>query len=296
MRPLLFILALAACSSPTVAPRDCTPGQTVSCDCPGGAAAVQVCGTDGRLGGCMCADAGEAIDTGSTTDSGACSPLQSRCNGVCVDLVSDSSNCGACNAPCAGTQICRASRCQPRDGGCAAGQMLCGAACVDVLTDNTNCGACGRVCGTSSRCVSGTCLEGDAGTVQDAGGMDAVVTPADVPATGTDALLGGDVVCRTPEQPILRRCNSDNDCESCAPFTSGLPWCCRGTGYCENTSACRWDAGRFVPDVQSACENLPRCREHADCRRLCLPRPNEIWCCGAGGECGTRRSDQSCGG
>ena len=115
--------------------------------------------------------------------------------------------------------------------------MLCGAACVDVLTDNTNCGACGRVCGTSSRCVSGTCLEGDAGTVQDAGGMDAVVTPADVPATGTDALLGGDVVCRTPEQPILRRCNSDNDCESCAPFTSGLPWCCRGTGYCENTSA-----------------------------------------------------------
>lgn len=260
MRALLLALTLTACSSPSIAPRDCTPGQTAACDCPGGGTAVQLCGTDGRLGACMCPDAGELVDVVAP-------------DAPEVDVVVPDTSCGT-------------------------GRVRCGAACVDTLADGTNCGTCGRVCGTSSRCVSGTCLEGDAGTVQDAGGMDAAVNPVDVPAAGSDVLLGGEVVCRTAEQPILRRCNSDNDCEACAPFTSGLPWCCRGTGYCENTSACRGDAGRFVPDARVECGNpdtVFRCRAHEDCQRACLLRPERVWCCSSGGECGPR-AGTGCGG
>jgi hypothetical protein len=291
MRSVLLALLLAACSSPTLAPRDCTPGQTAVCDCAGGTTAVQVCGTDGRLGACLCADAGELPDTGPALDVGACAPTEARCGLACVDLVSDPLHCGRCNASCSGLEVCRASRCMPRDGGCVAGRTLCGTACVDLQNDNVNCGACGRACGSETRCVGGSCVAGDAGAAPDAGGMDASVTPTDVPTTGSDVLLGGDVVCRTADQPILRRCSSDNDCASCAPFVSGLTWCCRGTGYCENTRACESDAGRYVPDVRVECGNpdiVFRCRAHEDCQRACLPRAERTWCCSPGGECGPR--------
>lgn len=104
----------------------------------------------------------------------------------------------------------------------------------------------------------------------------------------SDVLMGGDAMCRSPGVPIIRRCSSDSDCAACAPGVSGLTWCCRGTGYCENTRACESDAGRYVPDAQVECTGLIRCREHSDCQRLCLPRSTGMWCCTQGGECTSR--------
>lgn len=59
MRALVALLAvLVACSAaPAISPRDCTPGATSACACPG-AVGVQTCGADGTLGACVCADAG----------------------------------------------------------------------------------------------------------------------------------------------------------------------------------------------------------------------------------------------
>lgn len=126
--------------------------------------------------------------------------------------------------------------------------------------------------------------------MQDAGGgMDSSAPDASADAGGSsDVLEGGDMMCRAPGQPILRRCAADNDCNACEPGVSGFTWCCGITGYCENRRACSADAGTFVPDAQVECSGVIQCREHVDCQRVCRPRSAGMWCCTQGGECTTR--------
>lgn len=213
MRSLFAALLLAACSTPAIAPRDCTPGQTTSCACPGGASAVQVCGTDGTLGSCLCPDAGATVDRPD-----APAPEDRPAPMDRVEL-------------------------------------------PDVV------------------------LERDAG-VEDRPD----VQPDHFDAGAPDVVVGGDAACREPGVAILRRCANDNDCNACSPGVSGLTWCCRGTGYCENTFACARDGGRYVPDVQIECTGLELCRTHDDCERLCRPRANGAALCCIAGECGSRSS------
>ena len=70
MRTLQHIAAVVAtladlgCAvDPVTAPRDCTPGASVACACPG-ASGVQVCTAEGVLGACECPDAGALGDAG----------------------------------------------------------------------------------------------------------------------------------------------------------------------------------------------------------------------------------------
>ena len=209
----LLALVLVACSTdPVLSARDCTPGTATSCACLGGLVGVQTCTAEGRVGACVCPDAGSAadvVDAGSAED---------------------------------GPAVIDAPRADVVDAGAG----------LDVV---------------------------------DAGGA-------------SDVLTGGDVVCREPGVPIIRRCTTDNDCNACAPGVSGFSWCCGITGYCENRRACGGDAGTYVPDARVECGNpdiLFRCRVHDDCQRLCLPRAERVWCCSPGGECGTRMSS-SCSG
>jgi hypothetical protein len=92
---------------------------------------------------------------------------------TCVDVLSDSNNCGACGRACATGQICSSGNCiQPCEndqvcglGGCLAscptGLTACGggagatAICVDFRNDPKNCGGCGTSCPS---CVDGTCV------------------------------------------------------------------------------------------------------------------------------------------
>ena len=69
-----------------------------------------------------------------------CPPGRTNCGAgaTCVNLSSDSNNCGACNNKC------------------PAGQSCCGAICVDLSRDPSNCGACGNTC-TTGYCCAGTC-------------------------------------------------------------------------------------------------------------------------------------------
>lgn len=71
MRSLLVAALLVACASDPVAPRDCTPGATNVCACPGGPAGVQTCTAAGTLGACACPDAGglsDVVDAGPPED------------------------------------------------------------------------------------------------------------------------------------------------------------------------------------------------------------------------------------
>ena len=61
------------------------------------------------------------------------------CNNKCVDLATDSSNCGACKRNCKFRQVC------------------CGGECVDIAFDKRHCGACNHRCNPGENCVYGMC-------------------------------------------------------------------------------------------------------------------------------------------
>lgn len=141
------------------------------------AAAVWVSFT---AGGCSSSDNGGGSDSGTggdhsvTVDSGGgadqtvadsghpdgtseanpCTGGQTSCNGSCVDLTSDTNNCGACNAKCGSGLVCSKGACSIV---CGSGTTQCGAGCYDLQTDSNNCGSCGTKCTGSQVCNAGQC-------------------------------------------------------------------------------------------------------------------------------------------
>lgn len=72
------------------------------------------------------------IENGTACSSGTC------CNGTCVNLATDPSNCGRCGNVC------------------LEGQTCCSGTCVNLQTDSNNCGGCGIVCPPNT-CRQGRC-------------------------------------------------------------------------------------------------------------------------------------------
>ena len=91
-------------------------------------------------------------------------PRQLR--GSCVDLATDTGNCGGCGATdtthvCTPDQSCNNGTC-----GCAATDSVCNGQCTNPLTDTMFCGATGDclggnagvMCGANQACLNGTCV------------------------------------------------------------------------------------------------------------------------------------------
>jgi hypothetical protein len=81
------------------------------------------------------------------TGSCACPAPNAVCGGTCVNLQTDTNNCGACGSACMANQSCIS-------GACACTGLVCNGACVNPNTDNNNCGACGNVCAAGYQCTS----------------------------------------------------------------------------------------------------------------------------------------------
>lgn len=278
MRILLALVALTACSSPTLAPRDCTPGQTAACDCPGGASSIQVCGTDGRLGACMCPDGGTRPDT-AVPDGGSCRAPQTLCGLECVNTLSDALHCGGCNASCSGLEECRGAMCVPRAAACAAPRLICGAACVDPQTDNVNCGGCGRACGTETRCVAGSCVAGTDGGVLDAptGCVD-----RDRDTFGAGCAAGPDCDDNNPlrNPAAVERCNGvDDNCNGTDDVMDRVAT----NAFCLSNQNNWFSGGTFEGNAECvALREAPTVEGYrgvsAACQR-CFTRPNGTMSC-----------------
>ncbi len=174
---LFGVLSLSACQEAS-----CVVGRQTSCACPGGDVGFQVCLADGSYGACDCAasPAGPATGTGgatsttSTSGGGGTGPTSSTggsggmmcpsgetlCSDVCVDLMTDDANCGACATACPMGTACSGGQCA-----CAPGKKLCGADCIDVLSDAQNCGACSHDC-LGTGCTNGLCEASTLATLQ----------------------------------------------------------------------------------------------------------------------------------
>ncbi len=156
MRIAALVFALTACSaSPALSPRDCTPGATSACACPG-ASGVQACGADGTLGACVCADAGGTDAVSSRLDV---APLPDR-PAPAPDVV-DASVAPGADAAADAPELPDAMD---------AGELppdvqwkVADAGCIhtDVQSDPLNCGFCGNMCpvrpNSIARCLVRSC-------------------------------------------------------------------------------------------------------------------------------------------
>ena len=99
-----------------------------------------------------------------------CAPGFECCGSSCINVLSNSSNCGTCSRSCSGsTPDCCNGFCTNKqndffncgscNNACAAGQQCCSGTCTTVLTNNTTCGTCGgpTCSGSTPNCCGGAC-------------------------------------------------------------------------------------------------------------------------------------------
>ena len=130
-------------------------GTTQTGPCDGMCAEDQICEDDT----CVWCPAGQAPVDGTCVCPGE---TPSECGSRCVDLTSDSNNCGSCGAVCGSGEVCTDGQCEDADG-CVGSLVLCGDECVHLATDRSNCGACWKRCIVNSRivhkCDAGCCVQ-----------------------------------------------------------------------------------------------------------------------------------------
>lgn len=93
-------------------------------------------------------------DTDTYTDTECLLDL-AACDGECVDLFQDPSNCGACGEVCSTEQECIQAACEAV---CLETEERCDGSCVDVRTNPDRCGGCDTTCGGNEECLEGGCV------------------------------------------------------------------------------------------------------------------------------------------
>ncbi len=119
-------------------------------------------------GACLCHYTPTGLDGGWhqwTRDGadacGGCGDGEMCCDGICVGVLSNPTNCGFCGKTCAEGEQCVNGWCLC--GGqshCYENEKCCNGECVNILYDPTNCGDCGVECeqDIGPECVEGQCV------------------------------------------------------------------------------------------------------------------------------------------
>ncbi len=93
-----------------------------------------------------------------------CTINQTCCEGIgCVNLDTNSANCGACGNCCREGELCAGGVCRCTDGDgilrvCSATENCCpDIGCADLTSNPRSCAACGLKCGRGEICDNGSC-------------------------------------------------------------------------------------------------------------------------------------------
>ncbi len=238
----------------------CSRSCAGAADCP--ASANWMCvSLPGRGTACDCTPRG--------TSDAPCNMIDDECNGLvddtsrmcpagCVDVSSDSNNCGGCGITCGGGTTCQSGHCECPP----ARSTVCGTRCADTMTDPMNCGACGNVCpgGTSgmASCAAGRC--------------GVMCTPGSGDCDGNAA--NG---CETNTRSDITNCGT---CGNTCAYAHATATC--STGSCV-LGACAAGFSNCDGDPTNGCEtetasNAMHC---GMCGHACVP-PHGIGACTAG--------------
>ena len=97
-----------------------------------------------------------------------CATGETECNSACVNVQTDSLNCGTCGVQCSGGRICQGGSCV-----CPSNSTECGTPplCVNIESSPANCGACNARCPSGEICDARQCA--CPGGFQRCGGTDA---------------------------------------------------------------------------------------------------------------------------
>lgn len=220
----------------------------------------------------------EQPDTGPPVEAGPPNPCgpggAKQCNGVCVDVVHDTQNCGDCGVVCPSDKaFCSGGTCAAVCGG---GTAHCGNNCVDLKSDPLNCGACGTKCASGQVCNKTVC----ALTCQD---------------TLTDC--NGGCVDTTSD---------DFNCGACGNICPGGKQCVNSS--CQATCQAGWsscpdgtDGGTTCVDTTNDPNNCNSCGNKCPNGYFCQNGVCGIQCAGGTTKCGNACYDESidpnhCGG
>ena len=94
------------------------------------------------------------LTTAPVTEYIVCPADRLACNSTCVDLRTDSTNCGYCNNSCPAGTSCLNGNCALA---CSAGKASCPDGCFDLLNDPRHCGSCQNSCPRGLICSAGRC-------------------------------------------------------------------------------------------------------------------------------------------
>ena len=104
----------------------------------------------------LCSSDGDCGPGAYCLNQSACLLDCLRCNGACVESVT---NCSGCGVACPTGQKCSRGRCADA---CASDLTDCAGSCYDLKTDRYHCGRCDAPpCAHDENCVQGVCTKVD---------------------------------------------------------------------------------------------------------------------------------------
>jgi hypothetical protein len=215
------------------------------------------------------------VDTSTPTPDAdpdaPCLAPKATCGGACVDLASDTNNCGVCGTRCLPGQTCitagGATACA-----CATGKRICGmgtgAVCTDTTTDVNNCGGCGTRCTSGETCEAGACkCKTGITTMCGTRCVDTQTDPNNCGTCGTNCpaygtCVAGGCKCPTGAETTCttgfgRQCTDTtedpNHCGTCGNDCNNSEMC-DGTGKCvcrTGLTSCTFGGDSFCVDTKT---------------------------------------------
>jgi CXCXC repeat len=211
----------------------CANGCCLNNICQGGNT-VEACGRGGELCNACTTNVTNAHPVCNNGQCGfECNLGFTQCGNQCVNIATDTANCGQCNNACPTPANASAATCVGGQCGfvCNAGFANCDANAANgcetnLLTDEQNCGTCGNRCASGATCTNGACF-----------------CPT------------GEMVCgATATDPgTCRNLNTDvNNCGQCGTSCQGSKVCVAGQCVCPADPTCL--APKVVNPNTCACE------------------------------------------